>query len=457
MSKIKKINIDPTLLIGNILVFVIAIIPFLKNNLPLWDGVILVYSIDSSKLEIAFNWFSESGMSPLNYLIKIIYILHNFINVPSHLIINIIMAISILATHNLIFYYISFLKKSEINQYDLITFAILFSFLPFWSLYFSPIFVHWQVPLALCLLAVILSLNNNYILSYLTLFVSFILKINIFIFIILILTYHFKSKSKITFSLLLRNYFIPIVLFQLYSIIFVPYGLYEGYNQIKLENFLHFFNDKNVLFKIITLSPLFLVMIYLNRLIGFLFTFFCLCSIGIFYLTGKFTSVTSTGYDSRYDIPMWIVVYIGMYLAYVSSKANRLLSFFLVALVTIASCGLKYRQDLFIASRVDTLKTYYSSEFLISIPKDGPVLIKPAAWTAWYEDNYHLRRALARDDVFSIETMQIMNSDLYSKLHGTDLYKMKYFLDGWQQDIQPKWLIEVESVSNTVLIKPFQK
>jgi hypothetical protein len=456
MLKNKKTNINPTLVIGNVLVFIIAIIPFLKNNLPLWDGVILVNSIDSSNLEIAFNWFSESGMSPFNYLIKIIHILSNVINVSSHFLINIIMAISVLATYNLIFLYINILKKpEEIVQYDLILFAILFSVLPFWSLFFSPIFVHWQVPLFLCLLAVILFLKKNYFFSYFALFISFILKINIFLFIILILTYDLKSKSKFTFSLLLRNYLIPIVLFQIYSFIFVPYGLYEGYNQIKFANLLSFFNDKNVLIKIITLSPLFLIMIYWNRLIGFLYTFFCLCSIGIFYLAGKFTSVISTGYDSRFDIPLWILIYIGMYLAYTSSKLNRFFSFFLMALLIFACGGLKYRQDLFIASRVDALKTYYSPEFLNSIPKDGPVLIQPSVWTAWYEDNYHLRRALARNDVFSRETMQIMNSDVYSKLHSTDLYKMKYFLDGWQHDIQPKWLIEVKPNSKVFSIKPF--
>lgn len=221
----------------------VSFIPFAITGRDLWDGVIIANSIESNRMDVIWNWFTESGWFLVPFLYEFVYILSDYVQAYE------CMVCLMVIFHILAADQIYKIGKNVFSLYSSssIYASLIFLASPVWSIYASSVFLMHSFTLALSLLCVNKIVVYGYrkalpyvFLSLITfqqaslpILVLSLLSIDLLLNVQKNTTSNFKfswEKSKVYgFSFYLT---LVVIYFFAARYFFPAHGLYAGYNAI---------------------------------------------------------------------------------------------------------------------------------------------------------------------------------------------------------------------------------
>jgi hypothetical protein len=241
MNRINSFNWSVFITLG--VASVVALFPVLWVQQDLWDGVIISYAYESNNLGIYSGWFSSAGWPLVTVLHSIVHSLGIAISVHAKLLINITIFLSIFGSAYEV-YKLS-VGVFRLDKLSGLCASLLFLVCPAWSLLVSSVFLMHAVFIYLCLLGTRLSLTSPRIflriVGVIIVMLSFqhganpAIALPIFAFFFIFET-EMDNKRRIE---LIVFACLSVAFFFLFRWVFHTSGVYEGYNEIKLNNFLN--------------------------------------------------------------------------------------------------------------------------------------------------------------------------------------------------------------------------
>ena len=259
--------------------FFISCLPFFfiaNNN---WDGVIYDYAFSINDFSIIEFWYEISRINFQLFLANGLYLISNNLNLPHDLIFDIFTSIAFI----LYVYEVNLFCKKTFNldlewQLILILFTI---FIPLWH---NATSINIGIYL-FCFYLVFLSfrfiLNSKYLIKTIgvaLLLCSFSIKSNVFLICGLTFVFYFKKfkkNKKIQINNIILIVFTSILFVLVYLNFFKPYGIFENYNSVSIENlktgkflknFQNFFSYIKIFFYILSLFIIYIIIFKKNEI-----------------------------------------------------------------------------------------------------------------------------------------------------------------------------------------------
>lgn len=358
--------------IDYLIVFIIILVPILRNPYALWDGAILNYSSAIHAPEVISSIFGEAG-APLATLINLfVYYTSYFFGFESKMVYSFFVSLFTFLLYFEIVKIISF--RFYLTLFDRVLVALAFCALPFWSSFLSDIYINYIFFILCTVCSVNLLLRGHFLLSFVLACLSITVKTNVYFHPLLFLATAFfpmnRSKSEIPdIKSVVLFYFVFVFVFVMQELLITPYGSYSGYNSFLLTAVLDFFVDPRVYMKLSFIIPaLILFSLSKDRVYYYMFTFLSLGLVGVFYIANKFSYVSILEVDSfskihpyvlRVDIQFYLFVFFLSSFFLISSKLKTVKLVF-VMLYFSFFLPQRYFADLKMSSMVSNIRSVYS-------------------------------------------------------------------------------------------------
>ncbi|PMH28892.1 hypothetical protein BCU71_19325 [Vibrio lentus] len=358
--------------IDYLIVFILILIPILRNPYALWDGAILNYSSTIYAPEVISSIFSEAG-APFATLVNLsIYYISYLSGIESKTVYSIFISAFTFVLYAEIIKMLSFRLSLTLFERVLIAFA--FCALPFWSSFLSDIYINYIFFILCTVSSVNFLLRGGYFISFVLACVSITIKTNIYFHPLLFLATVFfpinKTKdNKTNIKLVVCFYVSFVFVFVMQELFITPYGSYSGYNSFMMSTVLDFFVDPRVYMKLSFFIPvLILFSLSKDRFYYYVFSVLSVGLIGIFYIANKFSYVSILEPESflkihpyvlRVDIQFYLFVFLLSSFFLISSKAKKIKFVFFI-LYCAFFLPQRYYADLKMSSMVSNIRSVYS-------------------------------------------------------------------------------------------------